>query len=158
MLRAQLRRQSQVEVETAAMARMQGMVVFSVGGRRLAAAIEEIGGIIPWPEAILVPSDTPFVTRLVRQGKSCLPVFDLAAKFSCAIRDNDALCLIIKHADGPMAICVDSHVPSLHMVARSAVHYRVDSDPDIAGTCIVGDEEFPIIHLRTLGISSIRTH
>lgn len=157
MLRAQLSKQLQVGTERAVAARMQGMVVFSVAGRRLAATTDDIGGVIPWPGATRVPSDTPFVTSLVRQGKSCLPVFDLAEKFNCTIRENDPLCLIVKHADGLIAICIDPQVPSLHMVARSAVHYLAGSDPDIGGTCIAGDEEFPIINLRTLGISSIRT-
>lgn len=157
MLRAQLRRQSRVGTESAAMARMQGMVVFSVAGQQLAATIDEISGVMPWPGATLVPSDTAFVTSLVRQEKVCLPVFDLAAKFNRTIRENDPLCLIVKHVDGLIAICVDPQVPSLHMVARSAVHYRAGADPDIAGTCIAGDEEVPIIKLTTLGISSIRT-
>ena len=157
MLRAQSGRQSRVGSERATAARMQGMVVFSVAGHRLAATTEEIGGVMPWPGTTHVPSDTPFVTSLVRQEKVCFPVFDLAAKFNRTIRENDPLCLIAKHVDGPIAICIDPQVPSLHMVARSAVHYRAGSDPDIAGTCIAGDEEFPIINLRTLGLSSIRT-
>ncbi len=156
MLRAQLRRQAQVGTKGTAEARMQGLVVFSVAGQRLAARTDEIGGVMPWPGATVVPSDTPFVASLVRQEKHCLPVFDLAAKFSRTMHENEPLCLIVKHVDGPLAICIDSQVPSLHMVARSAMHYRVGNDPDIAGTCVAGDEELPIINLTTLGVSSIR--
>lgn len=67
------------------------------------------------------------------------------------LQDGEPLCLVVKHVDGPLAICIDSQVPSLHMVARSAVQYRAGNDPDIAGTCIAGEEELPIINLTTLG-------
>ncbi|WHZ21383.1 MAG: hypothetical protein OJF47_000495 [Nitrospira sp.] len=156
MLRAQVRKQSQTEKKGVARARGRGVVVFSVGGRRLAAKTEEIDGVVPWPGATLVPSDTPFVTSLIRREKGCLPVFDLAAKFNRAIQEGESLCLIVKHVDGPMAICIDPQVPSLHLVAQSAVRYRPDTDPDIAGTCVAGEEELPIINLTTLGTSSIR--
>ena len=155
MLRAQLRRQAQVGTKGTAEARMQGLIVFSVAGQRLAAKTDEIGGVMPWPGATAVPSDTPFIAALVRQEKCCVPVFDLAAKFNRIMRENEPLCLIVKHIDGPLAICIDSQVPSLHMVARSSMHYRVGSDPDIAGTCVTDEEELPIINLTTLGVSSI---
>lgn len=112
--------------------------------------------MMPWTGSTAVPSDTPFVRALVRQEKGCLPVFDLAAKFNRPLQDGEPLCLVVKHVDGPLAICIDSQVPSLHMVARSAVQYRAGNDPDIAGTCIAGEEELPIINLTTLGVSSNR--
>lgn len=136
---------------------MQGLVIFSVAGQRLAAKTDEIGGVVPWPGAIAVPSDTPFVAALIRQEKQCLPVFDLAAKFNRAMHEFESLCLIVKHIDGPLAIRIDSQVPSLHMVARASLHYRVGNDPDIAGTCVADQEELPIINLTTLGVSSIRS-
>ncbi|MBA2486137.1 MAG: chemotaxis protein CheW [Nitrospira sp.] len=152
MLRAQLRRQAQVGTKSTAEARMQGLVVFSVAGHRLAVRTDEIGGVMPWPGAtVVLTSDTPFVTSLVRQDQRCLPVFDLAARFSRIMHENEPLCLIVNHVDGPLAICIDSQVPSLHMVPRSAMHYCVGNDPDIAGTCVAGDEELPIINLTTLG-------
>ncbi len=156
MLRAQLRRQAHAGSRLATESRMQGLVVFSVGGQRLAARTEEIGGVLPWTGTIAVPSDTPFVAALVRQENRCLPVFDLAAKFDRTMNEEAPLCLIVKHLDGPLAICIDSQVPSLHMVARSSMHYQVGSDPDIAGRCVADKEELPIINLMTLGVSSIR--
>ena len=156
MLRAQRHRQAPVGSKGALEARMQSMVVFSVGGQRLAARTDEIGGVMPWPGTIVVPSETPFVIGLVRQGKGCLPVFDLAAKFNRLVEERDRLCLLVKHVDGPLAICIDSHVPSLHTIARSAVQYRAGNDPDLAGICIAGGEELPIINLTTLGVSSNR--
>ena len=155
MLRAQLRRQAQTGTKSTAEARMQRIVVFSVAGKRLAARTDEIDAVMPWPGATVLPSDTPFVASLVRHANGCLPVFDLAAKFNRTIPEDESLCLIVKHIDGPLAICVDSQVPSLHVVARSSMHYRAGSDPDITGTCVANEEEIPIINLTTLGVSSL---
>lgn len=157
MLRAQLRKHAPVETKGVTQARGQGMVVFSVAGRRLAAKTEEIDGVVPWSGATSVPSDTPFVAALIRRENGCLPVFDLAAKLSRTMHGSESLCLIVKHVDGPMAICIDSQVPSIHLVAHTAMRYRPDTDPDIAGTCVVGEEELPIINLTTLGTSPVRT-
>jgi chemotaxis signal transduction protein len=132
-------------------------VVFSVAGQRLAARTEEIGGVLPWPGATPVPSDTPFVTSLVRYEESCLPVFDLAAKFDRTVREEESLCLIVKHVDGPLAICIDSQVPSLHVVPRSEIRYQSGLDPDMAGSCVAGDEQLPLINLATLGVASRRS-
>ena len=156
MLRSQLRRQSDTTASGATAARVQSMVVFSVAGKRLAARTEEIGGLLPWPGTMPVPSDTPFVTSLVRHEESCLPVFDLAAKFKCSVREEESLCLIVKHVDGPLAICIDAQVPSMHVVPRSEVQYQSGLDPDIAGSCVAGDEQLPLINLATLGVASPR--
>ena len=156
MLRSQLRRHPHTAASGAVHARVQNMVVFSVAGKRLAARTEEIGGVLPWPETTTVPSDTPLVTALVRHEESCLPVFDLAAKFNRTVREEESLCLIVKHIDGPLAICIDAQVPSMHVVPRSAVQYQSGPDPDIAGSCIAGDEQLPLINLATLGIASQR--
>lgn len=155
MLRAQLRRQqARATTNNSTASRMQGLVVFSVGGKRLAAKTDEIGGVIPWPGATVVPSDTPFIAALVRQEKRCLPVFDLAAKFNRTVKDKEPLCLLVKHMDGPLAICIDSQVPSLLMTTRASMNGRDGSDPNIAGTCEADDEELPIINLTTLGVPS----
>ena len=156
MLRAQLRRQSQAGTKAAGQVRIQNMVVFSVGGKRLAARTEEIGGVFPWPGATAVPSDTRFVTSLVRHDETCLPVFDLAAKFDRKTQGVESLCLVVKHVDGPLAICIDSQVPSLHAVPRAALQYQLGDDPDIAGSCLAGDEQLPLINLATLGVTSSR--
>ena len=129
----------------------RGLLIFSVGGRQVAAHTKEIAGVRPWPEAMPVPSDTPFVTSLVRVDKDCMPVYDLAAKLNRRIDPAGALCLIVKHEDGPLAICIDPSIPSLHMVDSSAVQERAGNDADIAGICSVGDEQLAIIRLARLG-------
>lgn len=156
MLRGQLRRQGEVTTGGTGEGRPQHMVVFSVAGKRLAARSEEIAGVIPWPGAIEVPSETPFVTSLVRQEKGCLPVFDLAAKFERTMREGELLCLVVKHVDGPLAVCIDAEVPSLKMVPRSSMQHQIGDDPDCAGLCVAGGEQLPIINLATLGVSSSR--
>lgn len=156
MLRSQLRRQSETTASGAPHARVQTIVVFSVAGKRLAARTEEIGGVLPWPGRTPVPSDTPFVSSLVRHEESCLPVFDLAEKFKCSVREEDSLCLIVKHVDGPLAVCIDAQVPSMHAVPRSEIQYQSSLDPDIAGSCAAGDEQLPLINLATLGVASLR--
>ena len=157
MLRAQLRRQSHETGRGTTHARVENLVVFSVAGQRLAARTEEIGGVLPWPGTTPVPSDTPFVTSLVRYEESCLPVFDLAAKFNRTVREEESLCLIVKHVDGPLAICIDSQVPSLHVVPRSEIRYQSGLDPDMAGSCVAGNEQLPLINLATLGVASRRS-
>jgi len=156
MLRGQLRRQGQAATKGTGEGRTQPMVVFSVAGKRMAARSEEIGGVMPWPGAIPVPSETPFVTSLVRQEEGCLPVFDLATKFQRTMREGEFLCLVVKHVDGPLAICIDAEVPSLQMVSRSSIQHRIGDDPDIAGSCVAGGEQLPIINLATLGVSLSR--
>ena len=117
---------------------------------------EEIGGVMPWPGAIPVPSETRFVTSLVRHEDRYLPVFDLAAKFQRTMHERESLCLVVKHVDGPLAICIDAEVPSLQMVPRSSLQYQHGDDPDMAGSCVAGGEQLPIINLATLGVSSSR--
>lgn len=156
MLRAQLHRQSHTTGSRAAQSRLHNLVVFSVAGQRLAARTEEIGGVLPWPGTTPVPSDTPFVTSLIRYEDSCLPVFDLAARLQGTMRDTHSLCLIVKHVDGPLAIRIDAEVPSLHAVPRSDVQYQSGLDPDLAGSCVAAGQQLPLINLATLGVASRR--
>ena len=129
----------------------RGLLVFSVGGQQVAARTEDIAGVCPWPETMPVPSDTPFVAALVRLEKDCMPVYDLAARLNRTIDPATALCLIVKHEDGPMAIRIDPSIPSLHMVDSASVHEQTGGDSDIAGICSIGEERLRIIHLARLG-------
>ena len=42
------------------------VVVFSVGGRKLAARTEDVGGVAAWVEPVPVPSRTPFVGAMLK--------------------------------------------------------------------------------------------
>ncbi len=156
MLRGQLRKQETTATRGTGGGRPQHMVVFAVAGKRMAARTEEVAGVVSWTGAIPVPSETPFVTSLVRQEEGCLPVFDLAEKFKRTMREGESLCLVVKHVDGPLAIRIDPEVPSLQMVSRSSIQYHIGDDPDCAGLCVAAGEQLPIINLATLGVSSSR--
>lgn len=156
MLRGQLRKQGTTARRSTGEGRPQHMVVFAVAGKRMAARTEEIAGVVSWTGAIPVPSETPFVTSLVRQQEGCLPVFDLAAKFKQPIREGESLCLVVKHVDGSLAIRIDAEVPSLQTVPRSSLQCHIGDDPDCAGVYVAGGEQLPIINLATLGVSSSR--
>jgi chemotaxis signal transduction protein len=129
----------------------RGLLVFSVGGRQVAACAEEIAGVRPWPKAIPVPSDTPFVSALVRLENECLPVYDLAARLNCTIDPVNALCLIVKHEEGSMAVCIDPSIPSLHMAETATIAEGTGNDADIGGTCSIGEERVSIVRLARLG-------
>lgn len=132
----------------------RGLLIFSVGGRRVATRTEEVAGVRPWPKAIPVPSDTPFVGAMVRIDETCMAVYDLAAKLQRTIEDPAALCLMVKHVNGLMAIQIDSLVPSLHMAATGSIREQRHEDPDIAGVCVIGDEEVTILQLARLGLDA----
>jgi chemotaxis signal transduction protein len=131
--------------------RHRGMLIFSVGGRQVAARTEEISAVRSWPKGIPVPSDTPFVSTVVRLEDDCLPVYDLAARLNRTVDTDGALCLVVKHEDGPMAICIDSTIPSLVMAETITIQEGTGRDADISGSCTVGDERFSVIRLARLG-------
>lgn len=128
-----------------------GLVMFSVGGQRLAARAEEVGGVSHWPETMPVPSETPFVTAVVRREKEVLPVFDFAERLNVHVQGSASLCLVVKHEDGPMVIRIDEELPVLQMVERSAVQPYNGSDPDIVATYVDGAQSVPIYSLARLG-------
>ena len=84
------------------------LVIFSVGGRRLAARAEEVGGIWPWTPTMPVPSGTPFVNAVMRRGDEVMPVFDLADRLRVRVEESGRLCLIAKRRDGPMAVLMET--------------------------------------------------
>lgn len=127
------------------------LVVFSVGGRSVAARAEDVMSVLPWAEAIPVPSGTAFVNAVLRHGDDVLPVFDLAAKLRVQVKGARPLCVIAKRRDGPIAVCIDGEIPSLQTVEAAAVRLAAGGS-DIAGSCLVGDEEVPIYSLTTLGL------
>ena len=45
-----------------------------------------------------------------------MPVYDLGGRLSRHPEGDTLLCLVARHVDGPMAICIDGVIPSLHNV------------------------------------------
>jgi chemotaxis signal transduction protein len=97
------------------------IVMFSIGGQRLAAKAEEVGGIWPWTEALPIPSGTPHVGAVLRRGADVLPVFDLAGKLGREVEGATPFCLIVRHADGPLAIRIDGAMPTLQSVETARI-------------------------------------
>ncbi len=127
------------------------LVVFSVGGRRLAARLEDVGGVWPWREPTLVPSRTPYVGAVLRQGHDFFPVYNLAGVLKVEIEGKEPLCLVLKTDKGPMAICIDETVPSMHAPDGAEVEPAAeDSRPQI-GTCRIAGEDVPIYSFRAFG-------
>lgn len=124
------------------------LVVFSVGGQRLAARTEEVGGVWPWTNAMPVPSGTAFMNAVVRRGEDVLPVFDLAAKLNVQVRGESPLCLIAKRKDGSMAICIDEEIPTLHVVEQAAIHRTTGTQAEAVDACLIGTDEVPIYSFR----------
>jgi hypothetical protein len=132
------------------------LLVFSIGGERLAARTDDVGGIAPWIDSIAVPSRTPFVQAMLRREKELLPVYDLASRLNRPLMGDPLLCLVAKHIDGPMAICIDGDMPSLHAIDAGALRFSNRTDIETIGSFNDGHGEIPVVALQTLGGSAAR--
>lgn len=148
MLRA-VRGQQQAQ----ATKRSWNMVLFSVGGIKLAARTEDVGGISPWTQSIPVPSRTPFVHAMLKRDHDVIPVYDLATRLSRTLQGDPLLCLVARHLDGPMAICIDADVPSLETVDVVAIRPSGSEDIETLGMVTIGGEDVAIVALQRLGRS-----
>ncbi|MEP6887145.1 MAG: chemotaxis protein CheW [Nitrospirales bacterium] len=133
------------------------LLVFSVGGRRMAARANDVGGIWPWTEVMSIPSGTPYVCAVLRQGEDIFPVFDLAGRLSVQVKGSALLCLIAKRKDGPMAVCIDGDIPTLQAVSEESIRPVAWKDSDVIGTCRIEAEELPVYSLARLGLSAMRS-
>jgi len=130
------------------------LLIFSVGGRRLAVKTDEVAGISEWKESIPVPSRTPFISAVVRQNQAVLPVFDLAELLHVSVQGDCRLCLAAKHPGGTMAICIDEEMPILHTLDRAALQPYRGGEFQSIGSFSSGLDEIPIISLSKLGSAS----
>jgi chemotaxis signal transduction protein len=126
------------------------LLVFSVGGRRLAVKTEEVAGISEWKGSIPVPSRTPFVSAIVRNDRHVFPVFDLAELLKVSVRGDHLLCLTVKHPDGAMALCIDEEMPVLHTLAATAIQRYQGHEVETVGSFASGFDEIPIIAMSKL--------
>jgi chemotaxis signal transduction protein len=127
--------------------------VFSVGGMKLAARTEDVGGVSPWTESIPVPSRTPFVQAMLKRDNHVMPVYDLAARLNRKLTGSPLLCLVARHLDGPMAICIDADVPSLETVDATAIRQNGRGDIETLGSVTIGENDVAIVALQRLGRS-----
>jgi chemotaxis signal transduction protein len=134
--------------------RSWNVVVFSIGGIKLAARTEDVGGVSPWTESIPVPSRTPFVQAMLKRENHVMPVYDLAARLSRTLIGSPLLCLVARHLDGPMAICIDADMPSLETVDAMAIRSNGSEDIETHGTVTIAGNDVAIVALQRLGRST----
>jgi chemotaxis signal transduction protein len=127
------------------------LLVFSVGGRRLAVKTCDVLGISEWNGSIPVAARTPFVTAVVRQGRTVLPVFDLAAFIRLTVQGTNPLCLKVRHPLGEMAMCIDEEIPVLHAFDPAALQIYHGKDVPSEGSYTNGLDEIPILSISRLG-------
>lgn len=137
-------------------ARKRSLLVFAVGGRRLAVSMDEVHAIRPWVGSVGVPSRTPYFNALARLGEDVLPVYDLAARLNLRVQSGSPLCLIAKHPHGPIAVCIDGNIPVVHRFDVN--HYRASAgkDPEMVGMCRIGSDEVPLYTLSRVDQPAMR--
>jgi chemotaxis signal transduction protein len=127
------------------------VVVFSVGGRKLAARTEDVGGVAAWVEPVPVPSRTPFVGAMLKREKDVMPVYDLATRLQREPEGDALLCLVARHIDGPMAICIDSVIPTLHSIEINQIVPSKSMDLETLGCFSEDGSDIEIVALQRLG-------
>jgi hypothetical protein len=134
--------------------RSWNVLVFSIGGLKLAARTEDVGGVSPWIESVPVPSRTPFVQAMLKRENHVMPVYDLAARLSRSLIGSPLLCLEARHLDGPMAICIDADMPSLETVDATEIRSNGRGDIETLGTVTIAGNDVAIVALQRLGRST----
>lgn len=124
---------------------------FSIGGHRLAARAEEVGGVSPWPGAMPVPSGAAHVAGLLRRGDEVLTVYDFATRLRAVVDGADTLCLVARHRKGPLAIRIDAVLPTLHRVQATDIEPWPEREADCLGRCWIEGELVPVYSLAALG-------
>lgn len=129
------------------------LLVFFVGGRRLAVKAVDVSSISQWTEPIPVAGQTPFITSVVRQGQTVVPVFDLAASLRLTVQGSSPLCLRVKHSLGEMAMYIDEEIPVLHALDPATLQPYHGKDLPSDGSYTNGLDEIPILSVSQLGLN-----
>ena len=127
------------------------VMVFSIGGLKLAARTEDVEEVSPWIGSIPVPSRTPFVQAMLKRKNLVMPVYDLATRLSRKLQGDPLLCLVVRHIDGPMAICIDAEMPSLETVDAMDIRSNDRGDIETIGTVTIAGNDVAIVALQRLG-------
>ncbi|HXV68895.1 MAG TPA: hypothetical protein VD738_08225 [Nitrospira sp.] len=112
---------------------------------------DEVVSISRWNDSAAVPSQTPFVSSVMRSDESLVPIFDLAGLLRVSVQGADSLCLTAKHPHGPMAMRIDGEMPVLHTLDRESIRPCQGEAFESLGSFTNGLDEVPIIALSTLG-------
>ncbi len=144
-------RAARVQDQVVAAKKAWNVVVFSVGGVKLAARTEDVGGVSAWSEPVPVPSRTPFVGAMLKREHDVMPVYDLATRLQREPKGDDLLCLVARHVDGPVVICIDSVIPSLHSIEVSQITSSKHMDLETLGSFSENGEDIDIVALKRIG-------
>jgi hypothetical protein len=90
---------------------------------------------------------------MLKRDNHVMPVYDLAARLSRTVQGDPLLCLVARHLDGPMAICIDADVPSLETVDATAIRPNDRGDIETLGSVTIGENDVAIVELQRLGRS-----
>ncbi len=128
-------------------------MIFSIGGQSFGVPLEEVGGVIHWPQSLMVPSKTPYVSAVLWHEKVIMPVFDLADMLNVTVESDPPLCLLVKHEDGPLAVRIDSNLPMLQSLDRSSILPRLSDEAVsiVTGTFQLDGKSVAMVHLNKLG-------
>ena len=134
----------------------KALVMFAVGGHRLAARADEVAEVRQWTDSMPVPSKTPYISAVVRHGDEVVPVYDMAARLNVQVLGASPLCLVAKRRDGPVALCIDAEIPTLWNVDTASVRSVTGDNPDVVAMCHIDEDDVPIYSLSMLGMGTIR--
>jgi len=144
-------RAAREEQQVQATKRSWNIVVFSIGGMKLAARIEDVREVLPWAATIPIPSRTPFVQAMLKRDNCVMPVYELAARLSRRVQGDPLLCLVARHVDGPMAICIDADVPAIVRADAASIRQSFERDIESLGSVTIGGNDVTIVALQRLG-------
>jgi chemotaxis signal transduction protein len=80
-----------------------------------------------------------------------LPVYDLALRLHCEVRGESMLCMVARHKDGPLAICIDGEVPSLRTLDAAEIRPAAQQELETLGSFESDGESISIVALNRLG-------
>lgn len=129
------------------------LLIFSVGGRRLAVKTNEVAGISQWKGSTRVPGRTPFVSAVMRRDQQVFPVLNLADMLHVSVQGDQLLCLTVRHPDGAMAVCIDEEMPVLHTLAMSSIRTYQGGALKAVECFVNGFDEIPIITVSKLALA-----
>jgi hypothetical protein len=70
------------------------------------------------------------------------------------VQGDPLLCLVARHLDGPMAICIDADMPSLETVDATMIRPHGKGDIETHGTVTIAGNDVAIVALQRLGRST----
>ncbi len=133
--------------------RALNLLIFSVGGRRLAVRTDELAGVKKWT-GISISGETRSISSVNHPDQAAPVVFDLAELLHVSVRGSSPMCVMAKHPRGILAICVDEEMPVLHSLDAAAVQpYRGEESP-LVGTFESEHGRIPILSIVKLEIQA----